>query len=109
MQTEDNSYLSAISKLVDYIVETKEACVILIPHAIAPTAWGHDDTFAIRAVYRLIRNKSKVRIILKDHDPRELKAIIGYCKVFIGCRMHANIAAISQGIPTVAVGWESQV
>jgi colanic acid/amylovoran biosynthesis protein len=37
--------------------------------------------------------------------PDELKGIIGLCEIFIGKRMHANIAALSQNIPTISLAW----
>jgi colanic acid/amylovoran biosynthesis protein len=98
-------YLSVMSQLVDYLVESKNAYVLLIPHCVSPKYYGNDDIYAIRNVYRLIRNKKNVGIIDNDYDARELKGIIGYCDFFVGCRMHANIAAISQNIPTIALGW----
>jgi colanic acid/amylovoran biosynthesis protein len=98
-------YLSVMSKIVDYLVESKSAYVVLIPHSISPSYYVNDDTYAIRGVYRLVKNKRQVRIVGNDYDARELKGIIGFCDFFIGCRMHANIAAISQNIPTVALGW----
>jgi colanic acid/amylovoran biosynthesis protein len=98
-------YLLVLSKLIDYLVENKKAYVVLIPHSVAPSNWGNDDIYATKSVYRFVKNKSRVHMIEKNYDPRELKGIIGYCDFFIGCRMHANIAAISQNIPTIAIGW----
>ena len=99
------NYFSIMSELVDYIVESKKAHVLLIPHSIAPIHWGTDDIYAIRSVYSLVKNKKKVTLIENNHDARELKGIIGRCNLFIGSRMHANIAALSQNIPTIAIGW----
>jgi len=104
-ESQGTDYLSLMSKLVDYMVQSKSAYVVLIPHSASPRYYGNDDIHAIRSVHRLVKNKKKVGIIDNDYDPRELKGIIGYCDFFIGCRMHANIAAISQNIPTIALGW----
>jgi colanic acid/amylovoran biosynthesis protein len=98
-------YLLVLSKLIDYLVENKKAYVVLIPHSVAPSNWGNDDIYATKGVYRLVKNKNRVHVIEKNYDARELKGIIGSCDFFIGCRMHANIAAISQNIPTIAIGW----
>ena len=38
----------------------------------------------------------------------EIKGIIGLCDFFIGSRMHACIAALSQGIPTVGVAYSKK-
>jgi polysaccharide pyruvyl transferase WcaK-like protein len=98
-------YFSVMSKIVDYIIESKNVHVVLIPHVIAPYDWGNDDIYAIQEVRKLVINKRKTLIIDNDLDAKELKGIIGQCDLFIGCRMHANIAALSQNIPTVAIGW----
>ncbi|MHA2325825.1 MAG: polysaccharide pyruvyl transferase family protein, partial [Promethearchaeota archaeon] len=95
-------YFSVMSKIVDYIIESKNVHVVLIPHVIAPYDWGNDDIYAIQEVRKLVINKRKTLIIDNDLDAKELKGIIGQCDLFIGCRMHANIAALSQNIPTVA-------
>lgn len=104
----NTNYLSIISEIADYIVNDKKAFVVLVPHSIAPCHWGNDDVTAIKNVYKLIRNKRNVKFVAGDHDPQELKGIIGNCSFFIGCRMHANIAAISQNIPTIALGWSQK-
>jgi colanic acid/amylovoran biosynthesis protein len=101
-------YLSIIAAIADYIVESKKAQVVLIPHSVAPSNWGNDDVNAIKSVYKLIKNKKKVKLIDNDYDPTELKGIIRCCDFFVGCRMHANIAAISQNIPTIALGWSGK-
>ncbi len=101
----DIQYFSIMSEITDYIVQSKKAYVVLLPHSITPCYWGNDDVNAIKGVYRLVKNKRNVKLVDGDHDPIELKGIIGCCDFFIGCRMHANIAAISQNIPTIALGW----
>ena len=40
-----------------------------------------------------------------DYSAQELKGVIGKCEFFVGSRMHACIAALSQGIPTATIGW----
>ena len=46
-----------------------------------------------------------MRLVLPKYDPHELKAIIGLCDFFVGSRMHACIAALSQGIPCVGIAY----
>ena len=43
--------------------------------------------------------RSRVFLIEGHYDQHELKSIIGQCEFFVGSRMHACIAALSQGIP----------
>jgi colanic acid/amylovoran biosynthesis protein len=51
------------------------------------------------------RMKGSAHVIGGDYLPGELKGIIGKCEIFVGARMHANIAALSQEIPTVALAY----
>ena len=41
-----------------------------------------------------------------DYGAPELKSVIGLCDMFIGGKMHANIAATSMGVPTVAIQYK---
>jgi len=43
--------------------------------------------------------------VTEEYDQSEIKTIIGLCDFFVGSRMHACIAALSQGIPTVALAY----
>jgi polysaccharide pyruvyl transferase WcaK-like protein len=43
--------------------------------------------------------------VTREYDQHEIKGVIGLCDFFIGSRMHACIAALSQGIPTVGVAY----
>jgi colanic acid/amylovoran biosynthesis protein len=45
------------------------------------------------------------RIVGGDYTGAELKAFIGTCRYFVGSRMHATIAALSQEIPTVTLAY----
>jgi polysaccharide pyruvyl transferase WcaK-like protein len=44
-------------------------------------------------------------IQLEDHNAMELKGYISRCRLFIGARTHATIAAYSSCVPTLAVGY----
>ena len=49
--------------------------------------------------------KNRIHMVMGEHDQFAIKGIIGLCDFFIGSRMHACIAALSQGIPTVGVAY----
>lgn len=56
-------------------------------------------------IYKLTKSKENVDLIKGDYSPEELKEIIWLCDIFIGGRMHANIAALSSCVPTMATAW----
>jgi len=43
--------------------------------------------------------------MIDDHNCMELKGFISHCRMFIGARTHATIAAYSTCVPTLAVGY----
>jgi colanic acid/amylovoran biosynthesis protein len=96
-------YLASRAKLADYIVENLNAHLLLIPHMIYPNKF--DDRNVAAEIYQLSKNKSEITVIKGDYEPEEIKSIISSCMLFIGNRMHSNIASVSMGVPTIAIGW----
>ena len=105
LEDQRNSYLALMAQLVDFLTEIMQVQVVFVPHVIAPRWWLPDDRVVGQEIYALVMNKAKVCLIEHDYTPEELKGIIGQCDLFIGSRMHANIAALSMHIPTIALGW----
>jgi polysaccharide pyruvyl transferase WcaK-like protein len=62
------------------------------------------------ALYRNLKSKYEARLYLArgKYDQSEIKYVIGLCDFFIGSRMHACIAALSQYIPTVPVAYSKK-
>lgn len=92
--------VEAMGEIVDYLVEKLDATVVLIPHDTDPVL---DDRIIAREVLERAKRPERVRLITGDHSASELKATIGQCDLFIGGKMHANIAALSMQVPTVAI------
>lgn len=95
---DSENYVSLIAQIIDYIIENLKSKVIIIPHVVK-------DIFVSQKIHKKIINKDKVTLIKHDYSPEELKGIICLCDMFIGARMHANIAALSTHVPTVAIAW----
>jgi len=99
-----NSYIDTMTQTVNYLIEEKGAKVVLVPHVCGPGI--ADDRIIQSKVLAKIKNKEKVLNITEDYEAEELKGIIGRCWMFIGTRMHANVAALSSGVPTIAIRCE---
>lgn len=99
-ETADNVTLDNYRSLVKYLLENTDYNLLLVPHVV----WfGNDDREAMRLIYDEFKN---VRIAcLPDMDCTQIKGAIGNCRFFIGARTHATIAAYSQNIPTLVVGY----
>lgn len=106
LDDKENKYANTLSQLIDYLIEKYDANIIFVPHVISGKTGGrNDDRVIAEKIYNLCEKKERIGLIKGDYSPEELKAVIGFCDIFIGGRMHANIAAISSCIPTMATAW----
>jgi polysaccharide pyruvyl transferase WcaK-like protein len=103
-------YRLLVGKLIDYLIRSKDARVVLIPHVFGEGDNSESDQTVCEELYRDLKSKYAGRLYLArgKYDQSEIKYIIGLCDLFIGSRMHACIAALSQGIPTVPVAYSKK-
>jgi colanic acid/amylovoran biosynthesis protein len=103
-------YREFIRVLIAAIVTVLDVPVLLLPHTIGAPGSLNNDLEASRSALTALPQHVRERIHLLDHEygPDELKGIIGLCSFFVGSRMHACIAALSQCIPTVAIGYSDK-
>ena len=50
----------------------------------------------------------RLGVVQGRYNQSEIKYIIGQCDFFIGTRMHACIAAVSQGVPAVPIAYSDK-
>jgi len=100
----ESPYITLMAKIVDYLIEKLNAQVILVSHVTNNEA-SVDDRSVGANIYQMANNKTNIRLINNEYSPEILKGIIGLCDLFIGARMHANIAATSMGVPTLAIAY----
>jgi len=100
-------YREFVRKLIRLFVEKEHCRVLLVPHTFAPAGSVESDPAAAREVRLSLPEelKARVHLLQGEYDQYELKWIIGQCGFFVGSRMHACIAALSQGIPTAGVSY----
>lgn len=79
----------------------------LVPHVYGDPGNVENDLQACRLLRTALPDaaRARVRILSGVYDAHELKAIIGRLEFFIGSRMHACIAALSQGVPCVGIAY----
>ncbi|WP_082122773.1 polysaccharide pyruvyl transferase family protein [Methanoculleus sediminis] len=102
----EDHYVQSIADVIDYLIETKEASVLLIPHVYSKDV---DDRIVIQKVMKKVLNPQKVFQIANEYSATELKGIIGLCDMFIGSRMHATIAATSLCVPTIGISYSHKI
>jgi polysaccharide pyruvyl transferase WcaK-like protein len=98
-------YTDLIRSLISYLIEEKRTGVLLIPHVFG--AWQESDVAAVNRLYGELAGRYPAGLFAVQgaFDQHEIKYIIGRCDFFIGSRMHACIAALSQGIPAVGIAY----
>jgi colanic acid/amylovoran biosynthesis protein len=104
-------YRSFIHELIELLINKWKVKVILVPHVFGDYDPNSEtDQTACEQIFESLKAKYDNKLIyLKGrYDHREIKYIIGNCDVFMGSRMHACIAAISQNIPTVPIAYSQK-
>ncbi len=87
--------------LISHILKTTDLNVALIPHVV----WaGGDDRKPIGELYREFQDSGRI-VKIGDGPASVLKGYISRCRMFIGARTHATIAAYSTCVPTLVVGY----
>lgn len=93
--------LKAFDNLISYILNNTNYTIALIPHVV----WEkNDDRDVLKTLYNPYRNTNRITMI-EDCNCMQLKGYIARCKIFIGARTHATIAAYSTNVPTLVVGY----
>lgn len=103
-------YNKMMLHLIEKLLEETDAHIVLIPHTFGPPGNINSDPDASYKILALVdrQHESRVHILSSEYDQSEMKGIINLCDFFIGSRMHACIAALSQGIPTVGIAYSKK-
>lgn len=87
--------------LIRFVIEKTDMQIALIPHVV----WDrNDDRKPIHTLYEEFKETGRV-VEIKDGTCEELKGYISRCRLFVGARTHATIAAYSTCVPTLVVGY----
>jgi polysaccharide pyruvyl transferase WcaK-like protein len=100
-------YREFVKSVLEQLLTDKSARVLLVPHTFATDGRVESDPEACRDVRQRLSPslRDRVHLLSRAYNQHEIKWIIGLCDFFIGSRMHACIAAMSQGVPTVGVAY----
>jgi polysaccharide pyruvyl transferase WcaK-like protein len=88
-------------RLIHSILDKTDCAVALIPHVV----WeDNDDRTALQELYSEFENTKRV-VMIDDCNCMQLKGYISSCRLFVGARTHATIAAYSSNVPTLVLGY----
>ncbi len=87
--------------LIEYIINYTDYQIALIPHVVQKY---NDDMEVLTSLFDEYKETGRV-ILINEYNCNEIKGFISRCKIFIGARTHATIAAYSSYVPTLALGY----
>lgn len=85
--------------------------VLLVPHVLPTSDFAvEDDSVAAGKALTGLPEELRERVLVLERglDQNETKYCIGLCDFFIGARMHATIAALSQAVPAIGLAYSSK-
>lgn len=97
------SYLRTMEDFVKYLIEKYSAHIVIMPNELSETA--NDDTRIGKEICDKVNDGRCELLYIDNLLAQEIKGVIGQCDVIIASRYHTIVAALSLGIPTLAIGW----
>jgi len=104
------NYHRLIQELIEYFVRRHKAQVLLIPHVYGQGSNSEGDNQAINEIYAQCAAEypDDLHFLQNPLNHSETKHVIGQCDFFVGSRMHACIAAISQCVPAIPLAYSGK-
>ncbi|MBV5329103.1 MAG: polysaccharide pyruvyl transferase family protein [Chlorobium sp.] len=110
-----DDYKKLMRKIIDFFVSIEDTSILLVPHVVPENWETENDLIACQKLQETFPENIKERILIAEpgqgqpfYDQCEIKYLIGKCSFFLGSRMHATIAAISQCIPTIGLAYSKK-
>lgn len=100
-------YPSLVRSIVERFLRESDADLVLISHVMPRNNPPESDLVAAQALCKTLdpKDQERVQVLPPDFDARETKWILSQLDWFAGTRMHACIAALSSGVPTVGLAY----
>ena len=98
-------YVRDMGRLCEHVHERYGGSVFFVPHELDPHGSGLDDRSIGEGIRQRLMNKPWAQAILGDYAPHRLKGFIAECDALVASRLHAAIAGLSSGVPTIVVAW----
>ena len=103
-----SDYRSSVEQLIAHFIERLDCRILLVPHV-----GGEDGEGDVRAIREFLANvpehlRERVTFIDARWDQHQVKWVIAQCEFFVGSRMHACIAALSQTVPAVGLAYSGK-
>jgi polysaccharide pyruvyl transferase WcaK-like protein len=100
-----SDHAELIRRIIEMFLEETDSQILLVPHV------RTEDENACEEAARSIPiwGADRVSVLRGSGSAPQVKQVIGCCDFFVGARMHACIAALSQSVPTAALAYSKKV
>lgn len=92
----------AVRDLINHILDTTDMTIALTPHVMEE---DNNDYEVLNRYYEEFKNTGRVIILPDNLNAIQYKGYIARMRFFIGARTHATIAAYSNCVPTMVLGY----
>ena len=96
-------YLTTMKEFVKYLIAKYSAHVVVIPNEVSETA--ANDARIAEEIRAEVADDCCEALHIDSLLAQEIKGVINQCDVIVASRYHTIVAALSLGIPTLAIGW----
>ena len=102
----ENEYVQTMAEAARVLLG-KGVQVLIMPHEVQPEGRKKpDDRVLCDTLHLMLRGDGvPVASVLTDEPSPLLKAVIGRADLVVASRFHSLVASLSQGVPSVAIGW----
>ncbi len=101
-----SNYRDVVEQIVSALLERTPATILIVPHTFGAEMEEAASAALLEATLR--RHPGRVARLAARLGAGEVKWLIGRTHFFVGARMHACIGALSQGVPTVGLGYSDK-
>ncbi|MFZ5998415.1 MAG: polysaccharide pyruvyl transferase family protein [Nitrospirota bacterium] len=103
-------YRKLVVNVIEHLIQQKGATVLLVPHVFGAEGHAESDSAVCKRIYAELKQtyQNSLYCARGSYNQSEIKYIIGLCDFFIGSRMHACIAALSQHVPAVSIAYSKK-
>ena len=88
---------------LEALVRSVDLPVVLVPHVFM--SGGNDQLFQAGLCRRVGELADRLVLLKREYSSRQLKYIVSHLAAFAGGRMHATIASLSSGVPTLSLSY----
>jgi colanic acid/amylovoran biosynthesis protein len=103
-------YEQGVAETILTFVEEQKGYVVIFPQVCGPKQ-ADDDRIPARRVHEQLVGTvafDRVKVIDEEYPAALLKATYGQMDLFLGSRLHSNIFAMAEGIPVIAIAYQSK-